>query len=473
MNTEQPIYDLFLSYAKPDEDWASDWLLPGLEAAGLRVLTPDDFDLGVAELVNLERAVTRSRHTLLVLTPAWGADPWRAFEALLVQIQDPAGLLYRRTLPLLLQPCTPPRRLAMLSYADFTEPAQQEAQLARVVAAVRGELRLPEVGPPLARLLGPSVSACYQLRAPVGDFVGRTDEIDRLVSALSVATGDAAAIGGVRGMGGIGKTELAYVVANRIAPAYPDAQFLVELRGASRNPLTPQQALQTVIRVFEPEARLPDELGQLQALYRSLFTGRRALILADDAKDAAQVRPLLPPAGCTLLVTSRNHFSLPGMEAINLGTLPPAEAAVLLLDICSRIGDHATTLAKLCGYLALALRISASLLANSSRRVGHYLEQLEAERLKYLNDPDDPAASVEVSLRLSYDALEPEAQRALCQLSLSPKGLDLARAVMVVGPKAMWWKHWSYCDDAACWSGMENCSGSACTTWCGRSRQRG
>src|SRR5262245_16313319 len=169
MNSEQPVFDFFLSYARPDANWAHDWLLPRLEAAGLRVVTPDGFDLGVPELVNLERAVGRSRHTLLVLTPAWVADPWRVFEALLVQTQDPAGLLYRRTLPLLLQSCTPPRRLAMLSYADFTAPAQQETQLARVVAAARGELRLPEVGSPLARLLGSSVSACYQLRAPVSD----------------------------------------------------------------------------------------------------------------------------------------------------------------------------------------------------------------------------------------------------------------------------------------------------------------
>src|SRR5262245_61727375 len=227
MNSEQPVFDFFLSYARPDANWAHDWLLPRLEAAGLYVLTPDAFDLGVPELVNLERAVARSRHTLLILTPAWVADPWRSFEALLVQTQDPAGLLYRRTLPLLLQSCSPPRRLAMLSYADFTEATQQEAQLGRVIAAARSELRLPEVGPPLARLLGPAVSACYQLRAPVGDFVGRTDEIDQIVSALGVTKGGAATISGVRGMGGIGKTELAYVVANRIVSSFPDAQLVI------------------------------------------------------------------------------------------------------------------------------------------------------------------------------------------------------------------------------------------------------
>jgi hypothetical protein len=153
--------------------------------------------------------------------------------------------------------------------------------------------------------------ALHQLRAPVGDFVGRTDKIDQLVQALAQASGSAA-ICGVRGMGGIGKTELAYVVANLLKDTYPDAQLVVELRGASSSPLTPAQALQQVVRSFEREAQLPDELSQLQALYRSTLSGKRALILADDAIDAAQVRPLLPPQGCALLVTSRQRFSCQG-----------------------------------------------------------------------------------------------------------------------------------------------------------------
>jgi hypothetical protein len=75
------------------------------------------------------------------------------------------------------------------------------------------------------------------------------------------------------------------------------------------------------------------------------------------------VRPLLPPAGCALLITSRYTFKLPGMQRLDLGTLSEQEAVALLLDIAPRIGEHAPELAKLCGRLPLALRVSASLLA--------------------------------------------------------------------------------------------------------------
>jgi tetratricopeptide (TPR) repeat protein len=279
------------------------------------------------------------------------------------------------------------------------------------------------------RPLPPLTAALHQLRAPSGDFVGREREIERLVQALSkaVSGGTSAAIGAVRGMGGIGKTELAYTVAQRLVEHLRDAQLLVELRGAS-HPLTPAQALQQVVRSFAREAQLSDDLSQLQALYRSTLSGKRALIVADDALDAAQVRPLLSPQGCALLITSRQRFSLPGMAMIDLGTLPPADADTLLLEICPRIGEHARELAKLCGYLPLALRVSASLLANSSRSVARYLEQLATKRLVHLADPDDPQAGVEASLHVSYDTLAPEAQQALSQLSVFPTSFDLAAA---------------------------------------------
>ena len=126
------------------------------------------------------------------------------------------------------------------------------------------------------------------------------------------------------------------------------------------------------------------------------------------------------------------------MRTLDLGTLPPEEAKKLVLTICPRIDEHAPRLARLCGYLPLAIRVSTSLLeTNDTREVAHYLDQLEIGQLEYLSDPDnpnDPQVSVEASLRLSYDALEPAAQSALCQISVFPTSFDLeaAKAVVVV-----------------------------------------
>jgi hypothetical protein len=167
-----------------------------------------------------------------------------------------------------------------------------------------------------------------------------------------------------------------------------------------------------------------------------VLSGKRALIVADDAKDPIQIRPLLPPVGCGLLVTSRSRFSLPGMLTINLGPLPLEEAEKLLLTICPRIGEHAWKLAQLCSYLPLALRVSASVLQeHDTRDVAHYINQLQAERLTHLSDPDnpnDPDASVDASLQLSYSTLEPVPRETLCQLSVFPASFDSAAAKTIV-----------------------------------------
>ncbi len=145
-------FDVFISYSAADKEWAEDWLRPRLKQAGLQVCTDDDFDLGVPRAVNIERAVVDSRHTLLVLSPDWMAGEWNQFEALLVEADDPAAI-QRKLLPILIRPCEPPRRIAMLTYADFANAQRREAQVSRIVASVQGKLHLTDGGPVLRQLL--------------------------------------------------------------------------------------------------------------------------------------------------------------------------------------------------------------------------------------------------------------------------------------------------------------------------------
>jgi hypothetical protein len=138
-------------------------------------------------------------------------------------------------------------------------------------------------------------------------------------------------------MGGIGKTALALKLAQELAPLYPEAQIYQDLLGVSAQPVTPAQAMAHVIRAFHPEIRLPDSEAEIAALYHSALHGRRALLLMDNASGADQVRPLIPPGSCLLLVTSRFLFHLPGVQVKDLDEMPPEEAHALLLRIAPRI----------------------------------------------------------------------------------------------------------------------------------------
>ncbi|MFP4439063.1 MAG: tetratricopeptide repeat protein [Chloroflexaceae bacterium] len=279
----------------------------------------------------------------------------------------------------------------------------------------------------------PAATPRLQLRPPVDDFVGRDAESERLIAALwQTDDSDATAI--IRGMGGLGKTELAYRVAHAVAEEFPDAQLLIELHGASDDPLTPERALLQVIQTFDPEAQPLADLKLLEARYRATLAGKRVLLLADDAADAEQVRHLQPPAGCALLITSRSRFTLPGATLADPESLAPAEAAELLRSIYLEIDADAPRLAELCGYLPLALRVSASLLANGPWSIAGYLKRLadECERLRLLRDPDDPRLDVEASLNLSYFVLNDAGQRVLTQISVFRSSFTLSAAKAVV-----------------------------------------
>ncbi len=143
-------YDVFVSYSQDDHEWVWQWLLPRLEAAGLSVCLDDRcFELGAPRATETERVIKESRRIVAVLSPAWAASQWDAFEVLLVHADDPAAS-GRRLIPLLLQPCDPPERIKLLQWVDVSDPAQQERQIGRVIAAIQGKAALPELRPETA-----------------------------------------------------------------------------------------------------------------------------------------------------------------------------------------------------------------------------------------------------------------------------------------------------------------------------------
>ncbi len=136
-------YDVFISYDHADRTWVHGELLPWLKEAGLKVCIDEcDFEVGTPSLVNMERAVDNSRHTLLVLTPAWIEGEWTEFESLLAGTGDPAGRR-RRLIPLMLEPCKLPPRIAMLTCADLTQPSERGVRMARLIKSLK-PLTTPE-----------------------------------------------------------------------------------------------------------------------------------------------------------------------------------------------------------------------------------------------------------------------------------------------------------------------------------------
>ncbi|MEU4688310.1 BTAD domain-containing putative transcriptional regulator [Actinoplanes sp. NPDC023714] len=275
-----------------------------------------------------------------------------------------------------------------------------------------------------------------QLPADVRAFTGRTGELaalDRLLAPpgpgeppLTVAL--------LSGTAGVGKSALAVRWAHHVRQQFPDGQLYVNLRGYdAEQPVAVADALAgflTALGVRGPE--IPPGTDERAGRYRSELTGRRMLILLDNASSVDQVRPLLPGTGsCLVLITSRD--SLPGMvavhgaERVNLDLLPPPDAIGLLRKL---IGDRvdrepaaAGQLAAACARLPLALRIAAELAAE---RADVPLADLVAElgdhqmRLDLLDAGGDPRAEVRAVFSWSYQNLPDGAARTFRLLGLHP-----------------------------------------------------
>jgi len=261
----------------------------------------------------------------------------------------------------------------------------------------------------------------HQVPPPPADFTGRAEEQRELLVAIEQG---GVTISGLQGMGGIGKTALALKLVEQLKPRYPDAQLYLDLKGASAQPLPATEALAHVIRSYLPAAKLPASETELRGLYLSVLEGQRALLLMDNAFDAKQVELLIPPASCVLLVTSRRHFTLPGLAAKNLDALPVADARSLLLAIAPRIGESADEIAALCGYLPLALRLAAGALAQ-------HVNLKPTNYVRRLQDQQQRLQLIEASLSLSYELLSEELREHWHRLAVFPDSfMDIAAAAV-------------------------------------------
>ncbi len=261
-------------------------------------------------------------------------------------------------------------------------------------------------------------AARFQIPSAKRDFTGRDRELEELRARVREQGG--ALIYGMRGMGGVGKTELALKLVEEIGTDYEDGHLLVELGGASDRLLSPAEALAQVIRAFEPQARLPDSVPELRRIYRTVLKDRRVVLLLDDAASAEQVEPLLPHARCLTIVTSRYRFALPRLYRQDLDALTEEAARELLLSLAPRLDASADELVELLGRLPLALRLAGSAFAERPTFAAvAYIRKLKASEV---------LEPVTAAIRFNYEALDDPSREHWRSLAIFPGGFDVAGA---------------------------------------------
>ncbi|MGW2826950.1 AfsR/SARP family transcriptional regulator [Streptomyces sp. NPDC001443] len=297
------------------------------------------------------------------------------------------------------------------------------------------------VRPPAAATAWPG-AVPRQLPMGVRGFTGRGEELARLENILASAADQPSAvvITAVSGTAGVGKTALAVHWARQAQHAFPGGQLYVNLRGfgPGGSVMGPAEAVRGFLDALGvPPARIPAGLEAQVGLYRSLLTGRRLLVVLDNARDAEQVRPLLPGApGCLALITSRRSLTglaaTEGAQLLTIGTLAAEDARELLIR---RLGRQRVTadpeavreIVGRCAGLPLALAIVAARAAAQPELPLAALagELRPADRRLDALDGGEASSEVRAVFSWSYRALGPEAARLFRLLGLHP-GPDAA-----------------------------------------------
>ncbi|MFI6936638.1 BTAD domain-containing putative transcriptional regulator [Streptomyces sp. NPDC050287] len=280
-----------------------------------------------------------------------------------------------------------------------------------------------------------------QLPATVPDFTGRSAFVSELGEVLASAEGRVMAVSALAGIGGVGKTTLAVHVAHQARGAFPDGQLYVDLQGAGARAAEPETVLGSFLRALgTADSSIPDSLEERSALFRSVLDGRRVLVLLDNARDAAQVRPLLPGTeGCAALITSRVRMvGLAGAHLVDLDVMSPDEALSLFTKIVGeeRVASEreaALDVVAACGFLPLAIRIAASRLAARRTWTVSVLAAKLADERRRLDELQAGDLAVKATFELGYGALEPSQARAFRLLGLADgPDISLAAAAAVL-----------------------------------------
>jgi Effector-associated domain 5/NB-ARC domain len=293
--------------------------------------------------------------------------------------------------------------------------------------------------PPSPAPVRPSFSPVpRQIYAPRPAFTGREAEM----KDLEEHPGESEPIGyELTGPGGVGKTELAHVFAQRLAARCPDGQIFVDLQGQSPEPLSAAAVMSRVLAALDPAAKLPEAPDDLVKAYCGALQDKKVLLLFDNASDRAQVEPLVPPRGSMMMLTSRRRFGLTGLYRRDLGALSPAESTALLRRLAHRLDEKAAaTIAELCAHLPLGVRLAGDALRDQGDLdPDDYIKALRDYHAGHQGAAGVNLGAVEATLALSFERLTPDARALWPALGVFPEDFDrdAAAAVGALDPKAV------------------------------------
>lgn len=260
-----------------------------------------------------------------------------------------------------------------------------------------------------------------QVPPPPADFVGRDDLLTALEALCSAATSPVTLA--LTGLAGAGKTALACKFAEQLAARFPDGRLFLVARSTTRF-----EVMTHVCRSLRPDDTPPRDEAELEGQYRAALAGKRVLLILDDV-EGERLQNLSVEPGCVALLTSRQWYSLPGLNTHIVESLRVRDAIELLRTAVPRLSEgEAYAIALACGALPLALRLAGSFLAERvGLSVGHFLERWGETPF----DERTGLAGLTAALRRSEEMLPEPLRREWYALSVFVGGVEAAWAATI------------------------------------------
>ncbi len=452
--------DIFLSYVEEDREWAV-WIAWQLEETGLRVIIQEwDFPPGGNFVLEMQRAASQAKRTVVVLSPDYFTSGFGAAEWAAAFAQDPTGEK-RKLVPVRVRPCELSGLLPAIIYIDLVGLTEEEARTklcAELGTGRKKPARKPGF-PGRAERERPAFPTAVARRSPEvsnlsrqnGNFTGRKRQLEALEKDLHSGKGPAL-VQAFSGLPGVGKTELAKEYAWRHAAEY---RVIWWLRAETAATLSDDftrlaERLDLVHREedrqigFREQSRAVPVAEVVEAVYASVRGTQDWLIIFDNAPSFRDVKDYLPPDDIGhIIITSRSPHWKGTASSVDLLVFAPDEAEDFLVKrtgIDDRAG--ARKLGDELGGLPLALEQAGAYIEESRITFAEYLKRYKEQReeLKKLEHaPEEYGKTLAVTLGLALQRVEEEMPRAATLLGLlaylAPD--DIPRSLFEKKPKGM------------------------------------